>query len=80
MRQRAAACRPLEDRTTVAAYCRDWCDTIAPQTTRDTSAAHYRWLLDRYVLPYLGHLRLEDLTRRAGRRTAAEAPELRILR
>jgi integrase len=52
----------IDRRTKIADFCRVWADTVAPQTIRDTTAAHYRWLLDHYVLPIIGRYRLDELT------------------
>ncbi len=52
----------ISERPTVAEFCIGWAQDIAPQTIRDTTAAQYRWVLDRYVLPHLGRHKLVDLT------------------
>ena len=41
---------PLDDnRITVADWCHQWCDTIAPQNASPATVSDYYWTLDHYV-------------------------------
>ena len=53
-----------DEKITVADWCHHWCDTIAPQNASPPTLADYRWTLDHYVLPHLGHYRVRDLAPR----------------
>jgi integrase len=48
-------------RTTIAEYCREWLVGIQP-TLRPSTFASYTDVLERWVLPRVGHVRLADLT------------------
>jgi integrase len=49
-------------RETVRAYLERWLDTWAKPRLRIRTHQSYRWLMERYVLPVLGDLRLSQLT------------------
>jgi integrase len=53
-----------DNRITIADWCHQWCDTIAPQNAIEATVADYYWTLDHYVLPHLGGYRLNELTPR----------------
>jgi len=56
---------PLDDnRITVADWCHQWCDTIAPQNASKATVSDYYWTLDHYVLPHLGGYQLRELAPR----------------
>ena len=50
---------PLDDnRITIADWCHQWCDTIAPQNAIPATVSDYYYTLDHYVLPHLGGYQL----------------------
>lgn len=49
------------DKTTLGSYLADWLDT-AHTTRRGTTVEHYRYLVDTYIIPKLGGIRLDRLT------------------
>ena len=56
---------PLDDnRITIADWCHQWCDTIAPQNASPATVSDYYWTLDHYVLPHLGGYQLRELAPR----------------
>lgn len=50
-----------DGRTTVAAYLADWIDGKVSNGLRPTTERSYRAHIEKYLVPYLGHLRLRDL-------------------
>ena len=49
-------------RLTVEQFCDSWLRWIAPLNCRESTVTHYRWLLEHYAMPELGHIRLVALT------------------
>jgi integrase len=50
-----------DERVTVATYLDWWANTILPGTVKDTTADGYKWVLDHYVIPHIGRVRLTKL-------------------
>ncbi len=50
-----------DGRISVADWCHQWCDAIAPQTNSPATVSDYHWTLDHYVLPHLGHHQVRQL-------------------
>ena len=50
-----------DNRITIADWCHQWCDTIAPQNASPATVSDYYWTLDHYVLPHLGGYQLREL-------------------
>ena len=53
-----------DNRITVADWCHQWCDTIAPQNAIPATVSDYYYTLDHYVLPHLGGYQLRELAPR----------------
>ncbi len=51
------------ERRTLAEEARHWLDVVKPNKIKDTSLHTYRQKMERYVIPYLGHLALRELRR-----------------
>ena len=52
----------VDEHITLTKWCHQWCETIAPLTAKASTVADYRWTLDHYVLPHIGHLKVRALT------------------
>ncbi len=50
---------------TVAAFLEEWWDKYARASLKPSTLASYAYLLDRWIVPYLGRLRLRDVSREA---------------
>ena len=51
----------LPNLPTVGQWLDHWLDQIAPERTRERTRAGYRGYLDRYIVPALGHRRLDQI-------------------
>ena len=62
MKSQAAAGSPVVDnRRSPADYLRWWSTDVLPGSVKDSTADDYRWILDHYVIPHLGHVPLGKL-------------------
>lgn len=50
-----------DERTTVGQYLNWWGTTVLPGTVKDSTADGYRWIIDHYVIPYIGRHKLTKL-------------------
>jgi integrase len=50
---------------TVAAFLEEWWEKYARASLKPSTLASYAYLLDRWIVPYLGRLRLRDVSREA---------------
>jgi len=48
---------------TVAAFLEEWWEKYARATLKPSTLASYAYVLDRWIVPYLGRLRLRDISR-----------------
>jgi integrase len=61
--QRQAEAGVAPDKTrTVAQYVDWWLNNVAPETVSPDTLVDYRWQLEHYVIPHIGHIRLAKLT------------------
>ena len=51
----------VDEDITVAKWCRLWLDTTVVNTTKASTRAQYRYVLERWVLPHVGQYRLTAL-------------------
>ncbi|MBX6395329.1 MAG: site-specific integrase [Alicyclobacillaceae bacterium] len=47
---------------TVAQYLHEWLDTYVSKRVTPKTLSHYRWLVERFILPVVGGIRLDALT------------------
>ena len=52
----------INEMITLAEFCYLWCDTILPSQVLPSTAASYRYALDQWILPHVGHIRLIEFT------------------
>lgn len=57
----ASGLAPTDGQRRMADFLRWWCDKVLPGTVAPGSEATYRRLLELYVIPAIGHLRLSEL-------------------
>jgi integrase len=50
-----------DERTTVAAFLQWWVTEVLPGSVKDSTADGYRWVIDRYLIPHIGRVRLAQL-------------------
>lgn len=60
-RQVASGSTPPPERMTVALYLQRWLDDVAPSTVKPTTLDGYRWMVNRYWIDSIGHIRLSRL-------------------
>jgi hypothetical protein len=46
----------------VVHYLDWWLENVAPETVSPDTLVDYRWQLEHYVIPHIGHIRLAKLT------------------
>ena len=51
-----------EDHVTVADWCRQWCETIAPHRVSAATVSDYRYSLEHYLFPLIGSVELRNLS------------------
>jgi integrase len=51
----------VDERQTVAVYLEWWAEHVAPTTVREATAEGYRGTIRRYVIPYIGRVKLAQL-------------------
>ena len=51
-------------RMTLAQFLEEWKDDYVPHNVRESTAAEYHRIIDRYIVPQLGNHRIQDLKSR----------------
>jgi integrase len=59
---RQAEARVTPDRQTVASYLDWWTTTVLPGTVKPSTVENYRHIIDAYVVPHVGNVRLSRLS------------------
>jgi len=52
----------IDEKITVAEFCNLWGETVIPSQVDQSTVASYRYALDHWVLPHVGHIRLVEFT------------------
>ena len=51
----------LNEQVTLSDWCKQWLEDSAPLTASEATLADYRYSLERWVLPHIGHIRVREL-------------------